>query len=232
MTIYYLDNEELFPSEYLGFVDPDDYYSYDGIITSSGSKRQYESLMELVDHVNERREAAMLPAFKDTKSTIVHYLYILGEAPKHYFSKQVSTHPDRTLLADIQKGANIALSLSKAALSGLFVSGSYGWVDKNEAEYRATICASCPMNVDLKKSPTTRLNNKIAGLFTTTRTTSKDALLHDCKVCGCPLAVKVHYSDDIIKNNTKQKPTDFPELIKLKNGSNVKCWVRGIIQDE
>jgi len=230
MILYELDNEELFPPEYLGFIDPDDYYSYTGIITSSGEMRQYESLDELVRHVDERRSTASLPPLPNTRSTILHYLYILGEAPKHYFSKVA--HPDRTLLADIQKGANIALSLSKAAMSGAFTAGSRGWVTKSEAEYRANICAACPKNVDLKKSVTTRMNNKIAGLFTTHRSTSNDSKLHDCEVCGCPLTVKVHYANNIIKENTDQSADKFPASIKLKSGAKTMCWVREILRDE
>lgn len=232
-TLYTLSDEDLFPSEYLGYVDPDDYYSYNGIITSSGEKRQYESLGELVRHVDSRRVAMNLPALPHTHLTITHYLYILGEAPKMYFTpSSSSTHPDRTFIKDIHKGATIALSLSKAAISGMFTSGSYGWVSRTEADSRASVCVLCPKNIAITKSVTTRINNKIAGLFTTSRSTSHDNKLHDCSVCGCPLLVKVHYDNSIIKSETKQKAEEFPQAITLPSGTKRKCWVRELLENE
>ena len=228
MPRYEIINPELFPSEYLGFVDPDDFYSYSGIITHEGDMRQYKSIDELVSHIVARREAAKLPPLALPRETVEHYLYILGEAPRHFFN----VISDRTFLADVHKGATIAVSLSRAAISGIFTAGSFGWVTKKEANRRAAICAQCPNNLAQKKSVTTRFNDKVAGLFTTSRTTDHDSKLKDCNVCGCPLAVKVHYSDEIIANNTDNDIEEFPKLVPMPNRGKATCWIRDILANK
>lgn len=227
MSVYKITNPELFPSEYLGFVDPDDYYSYLGIITSEGDMRQYNNLAELCSHIAARREAQRLPKLPDVEGVVQHYLYILGEAPRDLFTVSSS----RTFSSDISKGATIALGLSRAAVSGMFTAGSFGWVSKIIANKRASICAACPNNVTLTKSSLVRFNDRIASLFTTSRTTDYDDKLLDCSTCGCPLAVKVHYSDEIIRKNTAAN-LKFPKLVMLPNKQKAKCWIAEIMENK
>jgi len=227
MNVYKITNPELFPSIFLGFVDPDDYYSYLGIITSEGDMRQYNNLEELLSHVAARREAQRLPKLPDASGTVQHYLYALGEAPRSLFS--VATN--RTFMSDISKGAAIALGLSRAAITGGFTAGSFGWVSKMIANKRASICAHCPKNVQLTKSSLVRFNDRIAGLFTNSRVTDFDDKLFDCEACGCPLAVKVHYSEEIIRANT-EATAKFPKLIMLPNKQKSKCWIAEIVESK
>jgi len=76
-----------------------------------------------------------------------------------------------------------------------FLSSLSSWdgrfVDQEEAERRATICAGCPMNVVVHGCKGCGgilkwVKEKLGGL-----TTSKDRALESCAVCGCFNAVSV-----------------------------------------
>lgn len=66
------------------------------------------------------------------------------------------------------------------------------FVPKEEAERRAHICASCPLNYPI--TGCTRCRNLPALLFQVIgkRGTSSDSKLGGCGVCGCSLAASVH----------------------------------------
>lgn len=227
----------MFPREYLGFVDPDDYYSYNGILQRDGTTRKYDSLDELVLHIDERRKALNLPEMPHTSKMVQHYLYIIGEAPKDFFRLERLTEdnqvPSRNAINDIHTGATLAYSLSKAALSGRSSAAPSGWVDKVKAEQRAEVCINCPHNVKLKKNSLTKFNNKLAALFTVTRKTKHDAELFDCELCGCPLDIKVHYSESVIKAVTPKevKSSIFPKMFKgIKDKQAHSCWMRETLE--
>lgn len=230
---YVLNDPQMFPVEYLGYVDPTDHYSYKGILQSDGTYRKYNSLKELVEHVEERRRSLDFHKIDNLDLVIQNYFYLLGEAPKSYFSKVIpeSDH-ERTALKDIETGARLALSLSREAFTGIFMAGGGGWVTLKEANERAVACINCPKNVTIKKSKLVRFNNKLAALFTTSKKTSYDKELHDCQVCGCPLQEKVHFAAEVIRKTTDPKipPTAFPEnFVGLKDQMRHECWVRKIL---
>jgi len=85
-------------------------------------------------------------------------------------------------------------------------------VDSGEAERRASICAACPQNVPIRgcmgcSTILPKLLKVIGGA-----TTSKDALLKGCKICGCELKAKVHLPSDVMVDGE----SNFPE----------HCWIR------
>lgn len=238
---YIFAHKELFPVALLGFVDPDDHYAYNGILTDDGEIRKYESFEELCQHIKQRRLALALPEINNLELKIQHYLYLIGNASKSHFIRtdqspddQIANIP-RDLHTDIIVGANLALELSRQAVTGLFQAGASGWVTRTEAEERAHICINCPKNIPLRKSKFQKLNNKIAALFTLKRHTSVDDKLFDCGVCGCPNYEKVHFATSIILKITppKYKVTDFPEgFIGLIDKERHQCWVRQILEEE
>lgn len=235
MTYVFAD-PKLFPVHHLGFVDPTDYYAYKGILTDSGEIRKYDSFDELVAHVRQRREALRYDPIDHLELKIQHYLYLIGEAPRTHFIKAHLLYPDipRTALSDIKVGARLAFEFSRQALTGIFMAGASGWATKQEAEKRAWTCANCPKNVDLNKSLSQRLNDKIAALFTINRNTPFDKQLFDCGVCGCPLAEKVHFDKDVIRITTgkKFKPNMFPEpFIGTIDRERHECWMRKLLED-
>lgn len=236
MASYVFTNKDLFPVHFLGFVDPTDHYAYRGILTEDGTLRKYDSFDELIQHITQRRSALALEPIPNLDLVVQHYLYLVNEAPRSFFVRLDKTDRadiPRTVTSDAIVGAKIAFELSRQALSGKWTAtGPTGFVTKTEAEQRAKTCANCPKNVLLKKSKFQRWNNKIAGLFTARRNTSYDEKLYDCGVCGCPLQIKVHFSDEVLRNTTpkKYKPENFPEgFIGLLDRERYECWLRKIL---
>lgn len=227
---FVITHPELFPNNLLGFVDPDDYYQYNGINLPGKPFRHYKNLEELLEHIKKRRHAHSHPEIPSLSLVVQQYLYELGEAPKSYFTQ---IRPSRTGIKDLRTAVSLAVSLSKAALTGAPTSGSYGWVTKSKANERAKICSKCPKNnIPTNHSKLTAFNDRIANLFTTHRSTDHDALLYNCDVCGCPLTSKVHYADNIISEVTQDLSyQDFPEAFIDEDTKRVyACWMRPILK--
>lgn len=244
MTTYIIAEPALFPVSLLGYVDPDDHYSYIGINQGPNVYRYYDSLDELITHVRERRKAVGLPEITNLSRKIQQYLYLLEESPRDLFiqdkaiieSSELDEDNKRTIIKDIHTGAKIAKALSKSAISGFLTAGSYGWVTKSEANERAEACANCPLNKEIKKNKLTKINDKLANVFTPLRSTKFDKELHDCAICGCPLTIKVHYSDDIIREVHDYKdtpPSNFPDsFIGKLDKRRHDCWMKKILLDK
>lgn len=237
---YALNDVHVFPSLYLGFIDPTDNYCYTGIPTTDG-KRSYQSIEELMDHIEYRRESMGYSPIPHLSATIQHYLYLVGEAPKSYFHA-VRQENDPLLsgkkdassqLKEIQTGAALALSLSYSALSNVVTAGSAGWTTNKIATERAEICYNCPENAPVKKSVLTKAGQKALSFFSRKRTTPFDDELNDCGICGCPLKEKVHYSEELIVEITSSsvKATDFPESFIGENTPNrYRCWMHELLK--
>jgi hypothetical protein len=88
------------------------------------------------------------------------------------------------------------------------------FVPQAEAERRAAICASCPLNYPI--SGCSRCRNLPALIFGVVgkRSTSMNDKLGGCGVCGCGLAAAVHVPLESFPIEPKY---DFPEW----------CWHRG-----
>lgn len=238
-SLYKIINIELFPSEFLGYTDPEDYYNYNGILLQTGEKRLYHNLDELLSHVAQRREAqGMAKIDEDRLSHIIQqYLYELEEAPRSLFRK--FKPQGRTFLSDVKKGVRMALSLSKAAYSGVSTSFDGGWVSKKIAKDRAKVCYNCPENItDLDKKLLQRLGDEIALSFKRSdRVTSYDDHLGACGVCGCPNELKVHLSEEVIievneEGDNVAHSSEFPEgpFEGIHDKELHECWVRKILK--
>lgn len=220
----------MFPRELIGFVDPDDYFEYRGIILENGEFRHYNNFDELIDHIKNRRAAVGLDPLPAPLQTVENYLFRSKVVPQSLFTKDFQTN--RALIPDINTGANLALSLSKQALTGVVGIGGGGWCSKKEANRRAKICSNCPNNVDLEKSLAIRARNKLANFFTPYRKTDYDDKLFDCGVCGCPNDQKVHYAEEVIREVTEDDASEFPASFRGVDNQNEKyqCWVRQILE--
>lgn len=227
--LYRITNPDLFPIELIGFTDPDDYFAYKGIPTEDGETRPYFNFEELRSHIQQRRAAMGYDPIPQLQRIIENYLYRLKIVPKSMFHKDFEV--DRTLIKDINTGASLAMSFSRAAMSGKFGIGAAGWVNRVEANRRASICAQCPNNVDLQKNLALRARNRIAALFTPLRTTDYDDKLLDCGVCECPNDQKVHYSESIIRDVTDADPEEFPDRFIGIDNKKHRCWVREILSE-
>ena len=91
------------------------------------------------------------------------------------------------------------------------------FVDGGEAERRAAICASCPMNLPVAgcwgcSGVVAMLKDALIG-----RTTSKDANLESCQACGCVLRAKVWVGSEVLSRVERVAGVDYP----------AGCWVPG-----
>jgi len=82
----------------------------------------------------------------------------------------------------------------QAAVAAL---GSRGLVDQPEAERRAAICASCPLNTNVKGC--WRCRGLAEWLFKLigARTTAHGSRLNQCGVCGCAIKAKIWLPLDV-----------------------------------
>lgn len=89
-------------------------------------------------------------------------------------------------------------------------------VSQEEAERRAAICASCPMNVSGEFCNTCFLRNMVASTIAmvTSWTTSRDAELKVCSVCGCKNSIKVFIPVENMNDKT------------LAEHWHSSCWMR------
>jgi hypothetical protein len=89
-------------------------------------------------------------------------------------------------------------------------------VSREEAERRAIICSTCPMNREV--AGCWGCGGILAEVtkFLTGRTTSRDKSLDSCAVCGCVLRAKIHLPMDVIKSSEIRAKLEYPE----------GCWQR------
>jgi len=88
-----------------------------------------------------------------------------------------------------------------------WLSGGRKLVEQDEAERRAAICATCPMNTQLDVSCPGCV--KLGQLIAETkgnRSSSIDDKLHVCRVCRCELKTKIWFPQEAIA----KKGLDFP----------------------
>lgn len=87
-----------------------------------------------------------------------------------------------------------------------------------QAESRAQICSTCPLNDRSRCTVCGGLLSLIRKLVGR-RETSYDPVLGTCSLCGCLLRVKVHVSSESLKLATKKPPEDqIPDF----------CWLHEV----
>jgi hypothetical protein len=100
------------------------------------------------------------------------------------------------------------------------------------ADVRASVCASCPMNVKRRRKTccsgdpslnALRIVIRLANRMNLRMSTDSDAALNTCNVCGCELRAKVWCSEEVIK------ATEDPGSLALLPEY---CWVSEIITDQ
>ncbi len=100
--------------------------------------------------------------------------------------------------ANCDDGVRIPTSLDWTAVAS-FLRTMGGWlvkgfaaVPQEEAERRAGICLTCPYNVGVTGCGTCRIALEALRTTLSDATTSRDAGLNNCGVCGCDLKLSVH----------------------------------------
>jgi hypothetical protein len=100
--------------------------------------------------------------------------------------------------------------------AGAFIATGGQLVPQEEAERRAAICAQCPLNVGMHGCGVCR---KTVDAFRETilqRSTSQDAGLLNCGVCGCENRTQVHIPLETLRAGTGD----------LDYSLNPACWKR------
>jgi len=90
------------------------------------------------------------------------------------------------------------------------------FVPKAEAERRAAVCSTCPMNREVVGCWGCGGILATVTKFLAGRSTSRDASLDSCSVCGCVLRAKIHLPMEVIKSAEIRSKLEYPEW----------CWQR------
>ncbi len=91
-----------------------------------------------------------------------------------------------------------------AAFVSEWLKGGGKWVDQEEAESRASICSTCPLNIKPEAcGPCGELSKLVvlASNILAGKKTSKDKELKSCGVCGCQVRVAVHVPIEPLKKS-------------------------------
>lgn len=97
-----------------------------------------------------------------------------------------------------------------------WVSAGFKKVPQDEAERRAAICVVCPLNVGMAGCAICRTSLKAGRDALMQATTSQDAKLEACGVCGCDLKTSVHVPINVLRSAGE---LNYPEW----------CWkARGV----
>lgn len=80
------------------------------------------------------------------------------------------------------------------------------FVPQAEAERRAAICSTCPLNKTVTGCWGCGGLLAAATKFLAGRTTSRDKALDSCAVCGCVMRVKVHLPMEVMDNSGLEYP--------------------------
>jgi hypothetical protein len=83
----------------------------------------------------------------------------------------------------------------------------FKFVPIEEAERRAAICATCPMNTLVQGCMGCSGVGTLVKMIRGSTRTSQDAKLHTCEVCGCFLQVKVLVPPGVIDNTGLDYPS-------------------------
>ena len=90
------------------------------------------------------------------------------------------------------------------------------FVDQSTAEYRANICARCPMNVPVHGCfGCAGIVNKLKEFLGGNRVTTRDKDIQSCQACGCALGAKVWVSGEVLSKVEKFHGAEYHE----------DCWV-------
>lgn len=164
--------------------------------------------------------------------TAITFASLVGKAAQHRQNMQIPADPEWRLDEIVENSVCEALSPADRMAyceTGVRQRSAVGWrevlsflktavswvatgaelVTQEEAERRANICAGCPLNVSVGGCAPCRVTVEEFRTTVLQRSTSHDAGLQACGVCGCELKTAVHLP---LENLRAGKPhLTFPE---------------------
>jgi hypothetical protein len=96
----------------------------------------------------------------------------------------------------------------------------FALVPQEEAERRAAICAKCPYNVGLSGCGGCKTAVSVMRASLLKASTSQDAGLQACGVCGCDNPTQVHVPLDVLRAGKADLPYPASWCWKAKGGVN------------
>lgn len=171
-------------------------------------------LQNLVAKVHEFRVINGLP-LGDPEAEIQDYICRTRGA------QCVPANPAKPLPGRKARGGDVARFLS--AMASWMENG--GYVEQDEAERRAEICAGCQYNTPVDDAGCFGCFGLAARVMQVigNRKTRLDGSLQFCGVCGCNNAVQAFVPMDVLAKAHKLE--QFPEDIGLP-GQKIPCWKR------
>jgi len=170
-------------------------HEWAAFVPETGATLRSPSRVGLIPMVAAHLRANNLPAMLDPEEDIDSY--ICAAMSERQRGKRCTFCSGETRPEHVKIGVNDALGFVD-----FVTKNGWSFVTPEEAERRASICASCPWNLPLAQHCPTCEAAKLlvegAHKISGSRTTSHDRALKNCGVCGCFLKVKVHVqmSDD------------------------------------
>lgn len=177
------------PQSYV-FVDPDTKHKYHATSES-----------QIIADIIHYREQNQLPPIEHLNTVLHNYWCSL---PENAGKCEPSNKLDRDFYAYIKGG----VALVAAYLYKTFTT-------QEEAERRASICASCPANQFPDKTGFIEFSDNLAARMTGNKRTKLHAQLGNCGCCTCLLKSKVFYGGKI--------ELDKDQLVCIKT-INPNCW--------
>lgn len=119
--------------------------------------------------------------------------------------------------SDLENFAKAVKAVIDAGVTGSSIS-----VPQEDAERRAHICSTCPMNLPIASCWGCGL---LGGLYRTIsggKYTSHDGALASCDVCGCDNRTQVHFTEEVLSRAAKAqgvRAEDFP----------AECWKKPLL---
>jgi hypothetical protein len=133
------------------------------------------------------------------QAVIEHYM--CEQLPTDFCNRPAGNPEGKTWLSSSR-----IRDFSKVFFNRMF---SHSLVSEEQADARARVCMSCPMNLKNVCSTCNGLGGLVKRLLRVPRETSFDPALGACQLCGCLLRVKVHVPiEDLNVSDINAYPED------------------------
>lgn len=189
------------------FQDPDTKHNYG----------RHASFQDLERHVQAYRAQNNLPEIE--KFRVVWEHYVCANTPE----MKTRCCP---VSANIKRNFQQYWSGAKAYVKAMF-HGDDSFVEQEEANARASVCASCTSNLkNIGHNLAQFYSDKFMRSQIGVRKTEYDAKLFTCRECTCLTRSKVHYSDELVADSLT--PQEIGRLATnprhTKTGGPLRCW--------
>lgn len=173
----------------------------------TGNEFQAANKGELIKHIVTYREQNGLPKLEELNTVIENFLCFQPENLGQCEPRELH----RSLLGTIRGGV--------ALLQNVFIP-EHARCSQEEAERRAKICSTCPLNMAVggdQKPVLAAWGDKVAEASLHGSKTPDNDKLFTCAVCGCPLKVITYHKE--FAKEPEDKKAKYPDF----------CWKKPLV---